>query len=113
MSRSSESIVDHIADYLQFTPTHNYCCRATSHHHGVINSATICTPRPLHNLALLTGGGGKQQSATTRDAQAPKRKEMRSTQWGLEVEECSMAQLVVALPLAVLSLCHPLVQSLL
>jgi hypothetical protein len=45
----------------------------------------------------MAGGSGKQQSATTRDAQAPKRKEMRSTTVGVEVEECGMAQLVAAL----------------
>ena len=60
----------------------------------------------------MSGGGVKQQSATTRDTQVPKHKEMRLTTVGVEVEEYDMAQMVVALTLAILLLCQPLVLSL-
>jgi hypothetical protein len=54
MSRIAEFILDNIADYLQLSPMHNHCCRATSHHHGIINSAAIFTPRPLRHPVLMT-----------------------------------------------------------
>ena len=77
MSRSSESILNNITDYLRFISNAQLLLPFHYLHHGIINSATIFTPRPLRHPVPMTGGGSRQQSATTRDAQAPKRKEMR------------------------------------